>query len=164
VKRALLAVSLLACTPAVAPAPSVDTAIAFDAAAPPVDPDGTAPEIDSGRRQRIATLTWYEAPKMNGNHVPDDVSRVLKDNFGRFRLCYEPAIATNPSVAGFVLFELTVDKDGSVSSAKTTESEIADAKAIACLLDSCKRLVFPKPADGKRATLTFHIRFTSAEH
>ena len=47
---------------------------------------------------------------VNGKLRPEVVKRIVRQNFGRFRLCYENGLRTNPKLAGKVVVTFTILK------------------------------------------------------
>src|SRR5262249_36840059 len=65
-----------------------------------------------------------KAPNPNPNPLPDSegslppelIQRTVRQNFGRFRMCYEDGLRRSPSLAGRVAVRFVIGRDGSVSS------------------------------------------------
>ena len=55
------------------------------------------------------------ATQVNGRLPPEVIQRIVRQNFGRFRLCYENGLRTNPNLQGRVAVKFVIDRDGAVS-------------------------------------------------
>jgi hypothetical protein len=76
------------------------------------------------------------------------IDRILRQNFGRFRLCYEAGLGKNPALAGSVATSFTIGKDGSVASVKEPSGSLSDAATRSCVASHYKSLSFPQPEGG----------------
>ncbi|MFS8071890.1 MAG: AgmX/PglI C-terminal domain-containing protein, partial [Byssovorax sp.] len=45
---------------------------------------------------------------------PEVIQRIVRQNFGRFRLCYEAGLRSNPSLSGRVATKFVIGRDGAV--------------------------------------------------
>lgn len=89
------------------------------------------------------------AASVTGRLPPEAIQRIVRSNFGRFRLCYENALVGNPSIHGRIAVDFLIGRDGSVAMAKEGEgSEFANAEARACVVRAFSSLQFPEPTDG----------------
>lgn len=87
------------------------------------------------------------ATNVSGRLPPDVIQRIVRRNFGRFRLCYENALRTDPDVAGRISVRFVIGSDGSVSSVSHT-GEIADEAFTSCITRQFHALSFPAPEAG----------------
>ena len=49
---------------------------------------------------------------VNGRLPPEVIQRIVRQNFGRFRLCYENGLRTNPNLSGRVAVKFVIDRFG----------------------------------------------------
>ena len=85
---------------------------------------------------------------MNG-HIPAEViQRIVRQNFGRFRLCYEDGLRTNPGLTGRVAVKFVIDRAGEVATAQDGGSDLPDQKVVSCVVRGFGNLSFPQPQDG----------------
>jgi hypothetical protein len=84
---------------------------------------------------------------VNGRLPPETIQRVVRQNFGRFRVCYADALRTNPSLEGRVTVKFVVDHDGSVASASDAGSDMTH-EVTECVVRHFADLSFPEPAGG----------------
>ncbi len=95
----------------------------------------------------------------NGRLPADVIQRIVRQNFGRFRLCYEGGLRGNPSLTGRVATKFVIGRDGAVSYASDGGSDLPDQAVVACVVRSFHSLSFPAP-EGGIATVTYPIVLT----
>lgn len=86
--------------------------------------------------------------KVSGRIPPEVIQRVVRQNFGRFRACYEAGLRNNPSLSGRVAVSFVVGRDGSVGSAQSAGSDLPDSGVVSCVVKQFYGLSFPAPEDG----------------
>ncbi|HEY8073456.1 MAG TPA: AgmX/PglI C-terminal domain-containing protein, partial [Labilithrix sp.] len=92
----------------------------------------------------------------NGRLPAEVIQRIVRQNFGRFRLCYESGLRTNPGLNGRVVTTFVIDRNGAVSIARDGGSDLPDQSVVQCIVRSFANLSFPQP-DGGVATVTYPI-------
>jgi hypothetical protein len=85
---------------------------------------------------------------MKGQMDPHLIQRIIRQNFGRFRLCYENGLRTEPNLQGRVTLRITIASDGSVSRVLDGGSDLPDSTVVACMISSARGLSFPQPTRG----------------
>lgn len=104
-----------------------------------------------------------EADLRSNGHLPSEViQRIVRQNFGRFRLCYEAGIRNNPGLSGRVVTKFVIGRDGSVMQAQDGGSDIASQDVVSCVVRSFSNLSFPQP-EGGIATVTYPIVLTPGD-
>jgi len=88
------------------------------------------------------------ATTVNGRLPPEVVQRVVRQNFGRFRLCYEEGLRKSPSLEGRVAVKFVIARDGSVTTSQDAGSDLADEGVRQCVVRSFGTLSFPQPEGG----------------
>jgi hypothetical protein len=101
------------------------------------------------------------ATSVSGRLPPEVIQRVVRQNFGRFRLCYEKGLEKNPELQGRVSVKFVIGRDGAVTSAANSGSDLPDEAVIACIVKSFNGLSFPQP-EGGIVTVSYPIMFTPA--
>ncbi|WP_437671126.1 hypothetical protein [Sorangium sp. So ce131] len=126
----------------------------------------------------------YEPMKGKAHIPPHVVRRVVQENFGPMRACYEKGLRQNPKLEGRIPVHLVVDGEGKVTYAGDADRPAADApllialpspgavmpastapplrdpKVVGCVLDVFRGLRFPSPADRKGvATVVYPVVF-----
>lgn len=88
------------------------------------------------------------AVQVTGRLPPEVVQRIVRQNFGRFRLCYERGLKANPSLAGRVSVRFVIDATGAVASASDAGSTLPSPDTVGCVVRSFGQLSFPQPESG----------------
>jgi hypothetical protein len=96
---------------------------------------------------------------VSGRLPPEVIQRIVRQNFGRFRLCYENGLRGNPNLQGRVAVRFIIGRDGSVSSVANGGSDLPDSGVVSCVVRSFYGLSFPQPEDGI-VTVTYPIMLT----
>lgn len=98
-------------------------------------------------------------PNVSGRLPPEVVQRIVRQNFGRFRACYETGLRANPSLTGRVAVRFVIGRDGGVSNVANGGSDMSDATTVACVVRAFYGLSFPQPENGIVA-VTYPIMFS----
>lgn len=85
---------------------------------------------------------------MKGQMDPHLIQRIIRQNFGRFRLCYENGLRTDPNLQGRVTLRISITPDGSVSRVIDGGSDLPDPAVVACMISGARALAFPPPTRG----------------
>jgi hypothetical protein len=96
------------------------------------------------------------AVEVNGRLPPEVIQRIVRQNFGRFRLCYESALRTKPKLAGTAVVRFVIDRAGAVMSTSDAGSTLPDASAVACIVRGFNALSYPQP-EGGLVTVKFSL-------
>lgn len=99
------------------------------------------------------------AVSVSGSLPPEVVQRIVRQNFGRFRLCYERGLHSNPDLQGRVSARFTIGAEGNVSNVVNGGSNLPDPGVVACVVSSFNNLTFP-PALGGNVLVTYPINFS----
>jgi hypothetical protein len=91
---------------------------------------------------------------------PEVVQRIVRQNYGRFRLCYENGLRSNPTLGGSVKTSFTIKSDGSVADAKDAGGDLADKAVHACIVRGFGNLTFPEPEPKKSIKVTYEVNLT----
>ncbi len=97
---------------------------------------------------------------VNGRLPPEVIQRIVRQNFGRFRLCYSNGLQSNPALAGRVSVRFVIAHDGSVQSAGDGGSDLPNASVVACVVAGFRNLSFPQPEVGT-VTVVYPVLFSS---
>jgi hypothetical protein len=89
---------------------------------------------------------------------PEVVQRIVRQSFGRFRLCYEAGLRRKPSISGRVTAHFVIARDGSVASVVDRSSDLDDREVVECVLRWFGTLSFPQPEHGV-AVVDYSILF-----
>ena len=129
---------------------------------------GSASGFGSGSG-RLAGSHRPSAPRVrsggasvSGRLPPEVIQRIVRQNFGRFRLCYENGLRKNPDLAGRVAVRFVVGRDGASTSAGNGGSDLPDAEVVSCIVAAFRGLRFPEP-EGGIVTVVYPISFSPGE-
>ncbi|HYP88257.1 MAG TPA: AgmX/PglI C-terminal domain-containing protein, partial [Polyangiaceae bacterium] len=81
---------------------------------------------------------------LSGRLPPDVVQRIVRQNFGRFRNCYEMGLRTNPNLTGRVVARFVIGRDGAVSNV-SAGGDLPDSQVRSCVASAFYGLSFPSP-------------------
>jgi hypothetical protein len=96
---------------------------------------------------------------VSGRLPAEVIQRIVRQNFGRFRSCYEAGLRTNPNLQGRVAVAFTIGRDGAVAGAQNAGSDLPDAGVVSCVTGSFRGLSFPAPEQGI-VNVTYPISFS----
>ena len=123
---------------------------------------------DFGRGHGLAKGTYHPHPissvtqgetKVNGKLPAEVIQRIVRQNFGRFRMCYEDGLRGNPGLQGRVGVKFAIDRTGAVSMASDGGSDLPDQGVVKCVVRGFQNLSFPEP-EGGIVTVVYPIVFT----
>jgi hypothetical protein len=85
---------------------------------------------------------------VKGRLPPEASQRIVRQSFGRFRVCYEDAVRRDPAPGGRVAVKFVIDRQGGVSMAADAGSNLRDESVISCIVRAFESLSFPQPEGG----------------
>ncbi|AUX41931.1 phosphopeptide-binding protein [Sorangium cellulosum] len=88
------------------------------------------------------------ATSVSGRLPPEVIQRIVRQNFGRFRLCYENGLRNNPNLQGRVAVRFVIGRDGAVSNVGNGGSDLPDNGVVSCVVRAFYGLSFPQPEGG----------------
>lgn len=109
-------------------------------------------------RLKPPRMGWDET-SVSGRLPPEIVQRIVRQNFGRFRFCYERGLGANPTLAGRVTVRFVIARDGSVAQVQNGGSDLTDPAVVSCVVRAFYGLSFPQP-EGGIVTVTYPILFS----
>jgi FHA domain len=129
---------------------------------------GTGQGIGNGRG-RLGGGHQVKAPRIregattvNGRLPPEVIQRIVRQNFGRFRLCYENGMRNNPNLQGRVTVKFIIDRSGAVSMTADGGSDLPDQGVVQCVVRGFGNLSFPQP-EGGMVTVVYPIMFNPGD-
>ena len=87
------------------------------------------------------------------------MKRIVRQNFGRFRICYEKATATNPDLAGTLDIAFTIDRAGAPVRAERKGGTLDSASMSACVVAAFGLLSFPEPDGSVESRVVYGLEF-----
>ena len=112
-----------------------------------------------GHHPRGPRLTLAGTSVTSGHLPPEVIQRVVRQNYGRFRACYENGLRANPNLTGRVTARFIIGRDGAVTNAANGGSDLPDSKVVGCVLSQFYGISFPSPENGI-VTVSYPIMFT----
>jgi FHA domain len=129
---------------------------------------GTGQGIGNGRG-RLGGGHQVKAPRLregatsvNGRLPPEVIQRIVRQNFGRFRLCYENGMRNNPNLQGRVTVKFVIDRGGAVAMTADGGSDLPDQGVVQCVVRGFGNLSFPQP-EGGVVTVVYPIMFNPGD-
>jgi hypothetical protein len=98
-------------------------------------------------------------PTLSGPMPPEIVQRVVRQNYGRFRLCYEQGLTRSSKLEGRVTVRFVIGRNGSVTEVSNGGSDIPDSAVVQCVIRAYYGLSFPQPG-GDIVTVVYPILFS----
>ncbi len=118
-------------------------------------------QLVRGRRRFQGPQVRMGAVSVSGRMPPEVIQRIVRQHFGRFRLCYENGLRNNPNLVGRVAVRFVIGRDGAVSNVGNGGSDLPDVGVIRCVVKQFYLLEFPQPEAGI-VTVVFPIMFAPA--
>jgi TonB family protein len=76
------------------------------------------------------------------------IGGVVRDHLGEIKRCYEARLGARPGLAGRVVVNFTITRDGSVSEPQVRKSTLGDETAESCMVEAVRGWTFPRPDGG----------------
>jgi hypothetical protein len=111
-----------------------------------------------GHKSRPFTVRPEGATTVSGRLPPDVIQRIVRQNFGRFRSCYEVGLRSNPNLEGRVVARFVIGRDGAVSNV-SAGGDLPDSQVRSCVASAFYGLSFPTP-EGGIVTVSYPILLT----
>jgi len=115
---------------------------------PSAQPGQAQAESTSAKPRASAPQVRMGDVQVSGRLAPEVIKRIGRQNYGRFRLCYEQGLGRNPDLAGTVTVRFVIGTDGAVSNVSNGGSDLADSGVVNCVIKAFYGLSFPKPEGG----------------
>jgi hypothetical protein len=112
-----------------------------------------------GNRESRAPVIRQAKTELSGTIPAAVVQRIVRQNFGRFRFCYEQGLARNPNLEGRVTVRFVIDRSGAVSTTSARGGGLPDSKVASCVSQAFYGLSFPPPDHGI-VTVTYPLLFS----
>lgn len=120
------------------------------------DGDGNCNDCPGKQSGGIAT---YEEPVILGPVIDRAlIQEVVQRSMAQIRYCYQRQLQREPGLGGKVVVRFTIAADGSVSSASTKESTLANETVESCINGRFLRMEFP--AIGGTAIVSYPFLFS----
>jgi hypothetical protein len=140
------------------PPPKVErsTALSNDTLEIPEEPeDAGAPTPEPMKKPRLGTDPWECA----GDLAPAEIRRVLGEEHGAIRSCYERELRNNNQLQGDVVLQVRIGNDGKVAATRV-RGNLKDNNVKGCMQNVAKGWSFPAPSGGTCAVFEAPFHFT----
>jgi len=132
--------------------------------------DELAKRLDGCRESFAPTVAAYGAPfptesnaqSSHGRLPPTEIQKVVRQNFGRLKLCYTTSLRNNPSSGGRVEPEFVIDMDGTIATIRMQSTTVADPDMNECILRGMSSIRFPAP-EGGYVTVVYPLIFSPGD-
>jgi Ca-activated chloride channel family protein len=114
--------------------------------------------LTHGTRSSLASVVHEGPVSVSGRLPPEVIQRIVRQNYGRFRVCYQNAAASNPTLQGRVTVKFVIDRNGGITTASDGGSDLPDRGVIDCVVRSFTNLAFPQP-EGGIVTVSYPLQF-----
>ncbi|WP_437724865.1 AgmX/PglI C-terminal domain-containing protein [Sorangium sp. So ce861] len=101
-----------------------------------------------GHHRAAAPSVRMGATQVSGRLPAEVIQRIVRQSFGRFRLCYERGLERSPRLQGRVAVRFTIDPSGAVVNARDGGSDLHDGAVVSCVIRAFYGLTFPRPEVG----------------
>jgi hypothetical protein len=99
-----------------------------------------------------------EPTSVTGSLPLEIIQRIVRQNFGRFRICYDKGRRITPDLHGRVTAKFVIDASGAVTSTADGGSDLPDQDVVDCVVRGFGNLSFPPPEAGA-VSVTYPIQF-----
>ena len=113
----------------------------------------------SGSHKTSSPRVRGGSTSVSGRLPPEVIQRIVRQNFGRFRLCYEDGLRRNPELQGRVAVRFVIDRTGAATSVGNGGSDMPDSAVVSCVVRAFLGLRFPEP-EGGIVTVVYPILFS----
>lgn len=100
-------------------------------------------------------------PTVEGPLPMNVIARIIRQNRGGFRYCYERRLNERRGLEGKVKLEFVIGSAGRVVVAQVTESTLNDNAVESCLARRMQRTQFPRPKGGGTVVVRYPFLFKS---
>lgn len=128
-------------------------------------------EVNEGRVTKFAlvdSVTIISDPGMvttvKGGLDKDVIIHVIRKGESQIRSCYDSALQQHPKLNGKIAAAWEIDANGRVSTVTISEDTMEAPAVGACITTAIKTWVFPKPAGGGVANVSFPWIFKLARN
>ena len=101
------------------------------------------------------------ATSISGRLPPEVIQRIVRQNFGRFRGCYQKGLLSDAKLQGRIVVRFVIGRDGRVAKVELAGGDLTDHYVRSCVARAFSALSFPQP-EGGVVTVTYPIVFTPA--
>lgn len=123
--------------------------------------DGMGSSIGRNKLERTPqppSIRMARETTVSGRLPADVIQRIVRQNYGRFRMCYESGLRRNPNLEGRVTARFVIGREGAVSNVSAS-GDLPDASVTSCVASAFYGISFPSP-EGGIVTVSYPILLT----
>lgn len=102
-----------------------------------------------------------EESEVDGGLDKEAIARVIRQQLGQIRYCYERQLSANPDLYGKILIKFTIGAAGSVVAQAIGNTSLNNAMVEGCILRRIAGWQFPTPKGGTSVLVTYPFLFKS---
>jgi TonB family protein len=116
----------------------------------------------SGKQTVDPTISPVEFKVNEGSLDRELVRKVIQDNKGQIRACFESLLNQSPDLNGKVQTQFTIGADGRVLETKVVQSSTGSRELDTCVASRVRLWQFPKPKGGGIVVVSYPFIFKQA--
>lgn len=89
-----------------------------------------------------------QEPMTTGSLDSASVAKVIRNNYGRIKYCYERVMKRQANLHGKVTIELTINTRGKAGNFRVVEDQLHSRQVVRCVMRRLRSFRFPKAKDG----------------
>ena len=109
------------------------------------------------RRVRVR----FDAPQVSAGYDREAVRRVIRQNKGAIKWCYQQELQRNPNLAGKIVLAFVITANGSVAKENVKANTMPTNAVGECIARKSRRWRFPEPPDGGIVRVSYPFLFKS---
>jgi len=99
------------------------------------------------------------SPIILGSLDKSVIDRVVKQHLAEIRYCYQKELNKDPSLAGKIVLQFTIQADGRVSAASIKSTSLNNKVVESCITGRFLRFKFPQPVGGGKVMVSYPFVF-----
>jgi hypothetical protein len=103
-------------------------------------------------------------PLVEGGLEKSVIARVINQNIGQVRFCYERGLLLNPDLSGKIVANWDINASGNVQGTKIRQSTMNNNPVEQCILRRISKWKFPQPSGNTVVTVSYPFLFKSASN
>lgn len=100
-----------------------------------------------------------EETEVAGGLTAEQIARVVKQNLGAIRYCYERQLVANPNLYGKIKVEFVIGPTGRVMTQKVKNTTMNNSLVEGCILRKLRAWKFPQPTGGTEVAVSYPFYF-----
>ena len=93
--------------------------------------------------------------RVHGAGSKEIVSRIIRSHIDEVKACYDAELSREPTLAGKINVQFTIEASGQVSEASVARSTLHNARVESCTVEAVRRWPFPKPLGGGKVIISY---------